>query len=206
MKPKPRRPLPPATRQRLVAAAARVFARDGLSRATTREIAREAGVNEVTLFRHFQSKDRLIAAVVGENFGPASLSRQDTDPAATDNLRQDLTRHAERYEALLAENLPLIRTMIGEIRHHSSHERQVFKAILRPLRAALIARLQSARQAGELRRGDRPEILADLFSAMIFTGVLRRATPHVVLEYSSASYLAAAVDLIAPAGAGGTSS
>ncbi len=47
----------------------RVFARDGLNGATTRAIAREAAVNEVTLFRLFRSKERLLAAVVGETFG-----------------------------------------------------------------------------------------------------------------------------------------
>lgn len=193
---KTRRALPPATRQRLVDAAARVFARDGLSRATTREIAREAGVNEVTLFRHFQSKERLIAAVVGENFGPDSVAQQEKPVTSTGDLRHDLTDHARRYEQLLSDNLPLIRTMIGEIRHHSSHERQVFKAIFRPLRESLLARLNQAVTRGELPRGSHPEILADLFSAMIFTGVLRRATPHVALEYSADHYRDAAVDLV----------
>ena len=48
---RPDKPAVPAgTRQRLLDAAARVFARSGLEGATTREIAREAKVNEVTLF------------------------------------------------------------------------------------------------------------------------------------------------------------
>src|SRR3954466_8351143 len=63
-----------STRERLLAAAARVYARVGLNGATTRGIAAEAGVNEVTLFRHFKSKDRLLAAVVGDNFGEKNAS------------------------------------------------------------------------------------------------------------------------------------
>ena len=51
-------------RDRLLAAAKLVFARDGLQGATTRAIAKEARVNEVTLFRHFQNKDRLLAEVM----------------------------------------------------------------------------------------------------------------------------------------------
>ncbi len=39
------------TEQRILDAAMRVFGRDGVSGATTREIARVARVNEVTLFR-----------------------------------------------------------------------------------------------------------------------------------------------------------
>jgi AcrR family transcriptional regulator len=41
------------TKKRILAAAELVFSRDGFQGATTREIARQAGVNEVTLFRHF---------------------------------------------------------------------------------------------------------------------------------------------------------
>jgi hypothetical protein len=86
--------------------------------------------------------------------------------------------------------------MIGEIHHHSDHERQVFKAILRPLREELIVRLQAARNQGQLRADAAPALLADLFNGMIFTGVLRRASPHVKLEYAPAAYLAGAVDLL----------
>ncbi|HEY4247281.1 MAG TPA: TetR/AcrR family transcriptional regulator [Lacunisphaera sp.] len=189
---------PPASsaRQRLLEGAARVFARDGIAGSTTREIAREAGVNEVTLFRHFQSKDGLIAAVISENFGAAAIQAHQVSPLLSSDLRTDLTKHAVRYDELLKENLPLIRTMIGEIHHHADHERQVFKAIFRPLRESLLARLQAARTDGQLIPATDPEILADLFLGMIFTGVLRRNLPHYKLEYTAETYLEAAVDLV----------
>ena len=47
-------------RWKLLDAAARVYAETGYRGATTRRIAQVAGVNEVTLFRHFGSKDALI--------------------------------------------------------------------------------------------------------------------------------------------------
>lgn len=185
-----------STRQRLLEGAARVFARDGIAGSTTREIAREAGVNEVTLFRHFQSKDGLIAAVIRENFGAAAIQAHQGPPALSSDLRTDLTKHAVRYDELLKENLPLIRTMIGEIHHHADHERQVFKAIFRPLRESLLARLQAASAEGQLIASADPEILADLFLGMIFTGVLRRNLPHLKLEYTAETYLEAAVALV----------
>ena len=46
-------------RDRILEAAARVYAHHGYRGATTRLIANEAGVNEVTLFRTFGSKDSL---------------------------------------------------------------------------------------------------------------------------------------------------
>ena len=52
------------TGQRILDAALRVFGRDGVSGATTREIARVAKVNEVTLFRYFKNKNELLRQVV----------------------------------------------------------------------------------------------------------------------------------------------
>lgn len=183
------------TRQRLLDAAARVFARDGLSGATTRAIAHEAGVNEVTLFRHFQSKERLIAAVVGENFG--TPSGQEAVPAATADLRHDLRELAGRYDSLLQANWPLVRTMLGEMHNHltESHEKQVFRAIFLPLKEALVRRIEAAQGDGQLQADQRPDLFADLFFGAIFSGVLRRAIPHLKIEYSPGAYLDSAVAL-----------
>src|SRR5580692_5838449 len=52
------------TEQRILDAAMRVFGRDGVSGATTREIARVARVNEVTLFRYFRNKNELLRQMV----------------------------------------------------------------------------------------------------------------------------------------------
>jgi AcrR family transcriptional regulator len=198
MQTSPRLSAPSDTRQKLLDAAARVFARHGLAGATTRAIAEEAGVNEVTLFRHFQTKDRLLAAVVGENFGDAGNEPADaTLPPATADLRADLVAHARHYEKLLKHNISLVRTMIGEIHHrHRGHEKQVFSGIFGPVKAAILERIRLAQEAGELSADLQADILADLFGAMIFTGTLRRTAPHLHLNYSAATYLEAAVDLI----------
>lgn len=63
-------------RDRILAAAARVYAAHGFRGATTRRIATEAGVNEVTLFRTFGSK----AALIDEALRRAAADR----PAATE--------------------------------------------------------------------------------------------------------------------------
>jgi AcrR family transcriptional regulator len=54
------------TRVRLIKAATKVFATAGLTGDITREIARVAAVNEVTLFCNFQNKEQLLAAVITE--------------------------------------------------------------------------------------------------------------------------------------------
>lgn len=49
-----------SSRDRILDAAARVYAEQGFRGATTRRIADEAGVNEITVFRQFGSKDALL--------------------------------------------------------------------------------------------------------------------------------------------------
>lgn len=53
-------------RTRILHAAGQVYAQHGWRGATTRRIADEAGVNEVTLFRHFGSKDVLLETTIRE--------------------------------------------------------------------------------------------------------------------------------------------
>ncbi len=185
----------PPARQLLLAAAARVFARDGLEGATTRSISREAGVNEVTLFRNFGTKEHLIEAVVGSAFG------QEEGPAAAGprgrrrNLRADLVSFARRYESLLESNLPLIRTMIGEIHRHAVCEHQALRGIFWPMRTNLIGRLRLACESGEARRGLDPATAADLFAGTIFSGVIRRCGQSGRREYSDAQFRDTCVDL-----------
>ena len=199
--PAPSRPLTPPARQRLLDAAARVFAMQGLEGATTREIARQAKVNEVTLFRHFHSKEKLLGAVLQRAFdqpdAPAlpaptekpALRRRPPRPA----LRSSLHALARRYELLLQRNFLLIRTLLGEIHRYRKHEAQVLHNIFAPLKAELIATIQDARDEGAVRRGVDPVIAADLFSSLIFTGVLRGSKPFQP-DYSPEQYRAAAVD------------
>ncbi len=171
-----------------MAAAARVFAQEGLAGATTRAIAKAAKVNEVTLFRHFGTKDRLIAAVIGKTFPEVELPEGANSP----DLKADLADFAERYEKQLMANLPMIRTMLGEIHKHRDQEVQVLHAIFRPMRASLVERLERA----DLKPGVTPAIAADLLGGMILSDVLRRSKATSTMEYSQEQYRSAAVDVL----------
>ena len=57
-------------RELIVDAAARVMQEKGIARATTREIAREAGYSEALLYKHFADKQEIYLAVLTERLGP----------------------------------------------------------------------------------------------------------------------------------------
>jgi AcrR family transcriptional regulator len=60
-------------RTQLLQAAATTYARHGYLGSTTRRIAEEAGVNEVTIFRHFGSKDALLQEAIATCGGAPQL-------------------------------------------------------------------------------------------------------------------------------------
>ncbi|HXE58052.1 MAG TPA: TetR/AcrR family transcriptional regulator [Gemmatimonadales bacterium] len=70
-------------REQLLKAAVRVYAEFGYHGTTTRRIAEAAGVNEVTLFRHFGTKEALIKAALQEagRLGRPEPLPEPTDPA-----------------------------------------------------------------------------------------------------------------------------
>src|SRR5688500_325089 len=67
-------------RDKILSAAARVYSQHGFRGATTRLIAQEADVNEVTLFRTFGSKEALIEAAIRFHSESAEFARLPEEP------------------------------------------------------------------------------------------------------------------------------
>jgi len=101
-------PAPTGTRAQLVDAAERVLRTKGLARATTKEIAREAGYAEGTLYLHFADKLDLVRAV-HERLLPAFVELVGHLPgkAGTGTVRQHLTELADGALRLYRDLLPL---------------------------------------------------------------------------------------------------
>jgi len=98
-------------RSRILAAAAHVYAQHGFRGATTRLIATEAGVNEVTLFRTFGSKAQLLQAMLTSHVAARAipiLSDDITDPQA------EITRWCAELLDYLRQHAHLIRKTIAE--------------------------------------------------------------------------------------------
>ena len=104
-----------SVRDQLLEAAARLYAEVGYRGATTRRIAMQAGVNEITLFRHFGSKDVLIREAIaraGSFIESQALPEPPRDPS------RELKEWARAHIAALRKRRSLIRTCMGEIEEH----------------------------------------------------------------------------------------
>jgi AcrR family transcriptional regulator len=99
-------------RERLLDAAARVYAETGYRGATTRRIAQEAGVNEITLFRHFGSKTTLILEAVRQANLRSDCPTVPTSPGDPVNEIRTWVRGELRH---LTQLRSIIRTSLGEV-------------------------------------------------------------------------------------------
>jgi AcrR family transcriptional regulator len=100
------------TRERILEAAALLFAEKGYARATTREMASAAGVNEVTLFRHFGNKQNLFHAVIRAYGGPAV--KADLETRLTGEYAEDLQIMGTALLKVLMERGDALRLMLCE--------------------------------------------------------------------------------------------
>jgi AcrR family transcriptional regulator len=182
------------TRACILKAATEVFATSGIAGATTREIARVASVNEVTLFRHFQSKEQLLAAVVQQvtALHVEALANQDK---LTGELDIDLLHYAWVYNNMLEEHEALVRMFIGEAKRHPEAALRVLREALQPLREKLIAYLSKGIEQGKVRKDIDLLLSVDLFTGMLLSGMLRRKTISIPLTYSCSSYIKSCVDM-----------
>ena len=99
-------------RERILEAAARVYAQHGFRGATTRLIAIEAGVNEVTIFRTFGSKAALFEALMQSHVSQSPMPPLPDNPQDPEG---DLTEWVASVLTHMRENRALIRTSFGEI-------------------------------------------------------------------------------------------
>lgn len=102
-------------RDRILQAAARVYAEAGFRGATTRRIAQEAGVNEVTLFRIFGSKDALLLEAMNLGSGGSDVPALPQVPVHPET---ELAAWCASHLAWLRQAAPLILQMMGD-----THER-----------------------------------------------------------------------------------
>src|ERR1700688_155868 len=91
------------TRERLLDAATETLNRRGIQGATTREIARRAGVHEVTLFRHFKSKEQLLRVILKRGLA-AKAAVLDENSSRKENLRESMEKYGRHYYSHLEKN------------------------------------------------------------------------------------------------------
>lgn len=120
-------------RDRILEAAFVLFSERGIDATTTREVAQAAGVNEVTLFRHFGTKDCLVREVMTAYVPVTALPQLDQVPRSGD-LSEDLRRLTLVVLGFHAEHEDFFRFTFANAIAHPEH-----RAALLRLRQPLIS-------------------------------------------------------------------
>lgn len=153
------------TRSRIIQAAIELFSERGYSGATTRAIAERAGVNEVTLFRHFGTKENLIQIIM-QQFGGMAVA-EEIASRLTGDYTQDLTIIGSAMMHVLTERNHAVRMAICEAGNFPEIT-QVVADSPRQIRQMLARYLDEKMQAGIIRQAH-SEVLAQSFLGMFFS-------------------------------------
>ncbi|HET6351063.1 MAG TPA: TetR/AcrR family transcriptional regulator [Coriobacteriia bacterium] len=160
------------TGERIVEAAAQLFAERGYAATTTKAIAERAGVNEVTLFRRFENKAGVLKAL-GARFAEASSARAVHQLSSTDDAHATLLALARNEVATSiasggvalrlafdAASVPEVAELMGE-GPGSNVE-------------AMAGYMAERQAAGQLRDDIAPEVLAEAFATLTSSFVMYR--------------------------------
>ncbi len=161
------------TEQKILDAALSVLVSRGYEGATTRRIAEAAGVNEVTLFRKFQSKDNILKEVISKNLNSAlQLIDSMFQIKKEDDLAASLHSMGMDFIKLLGQRIDLITILIEEGRRKPEVQK-----MLTPATQILIERLSKYFKLyiknGKMRNID-PEVAAINFISFTFYICLMR--------------------------------
>jgi AcrR family transcriptional regulator len=154
------------TRERIIGAAIKVFGSKGYAGATTRAIAAEAEVNEVTLFRHFGSKKNLFQEMMDHYFSASGLKTLTPDQLSGD-YRKDLNTVGSRIITILSERREIYHLLLSEV-EAQSEVRDTMIELPRQLRSILAGYFSYQIQQGYIRPLN-PQVMAQAFMSLFMS-------------------------------------
>ena len=155
------------TRDKILETALKLFSKEGYLGATTREIAKEAGIAEVTLFRYFPSKENLFEQTINKySFLPQLRGLL---PEIMDiPYESALKAVAERFLDTLMLRKDCIRIMNSEIQRYPEKIHKTYLAFLDEVYRTIASYFSAMQKKGVLRNFD-TEFAARAFFGMFFS-------------------------------------
>ena len=101
------------TEKKILLAATKLFSEQGYNGVSTRKIAEQAGVNEITLFRYFKNKGNLLQAVI-RYFAYEGNIIEKIGHEITGDIKKDVSIFAETYYMFLQNNIKMYIIQIRE--------------------------------------------------------------------------------------------
>ncbi len=156
-----------STRDKILESALKLFSQKGYLGATTKEIAKEAGIAEVTLFRHFPSKERLFEEMINTySFLPALKGL--LPEIVNMSYEKALTLIAKRFLETLSSRKDLIQIMHSEMQRYPEKIHKIYHAFIDEI-FKILASYFAEMQKKKILKGFDTEFGARAFLGMFFS-------------------------------------
>lgn len=154
-----------STAEKLLLAAIDVMSMKGYNGASTKEIAAKAGVNEVTLFRHYGNKAKLLEAAL-DRFHYADVMIDLFHNLLTGELESDLLLIARTYQSTMFRNKKLF-SIVHKEGNSLPIDKNASSRHPEKLRELLTEYFTGLKERGEIET-DNPALLAESYQCTNF--------------------------------------
>jgi AcrR family transcriptional regulator len=160
------------TNTKILDAALHLFYQNGYEGTTTRAIAEGAGVNEVTLFRNFGSKENIFLAVI-ERETDVLTDIEEFDLRPTGDVEDDLAKAGERIHHEMLSRAKLVKIAMVETSKDPKMWDSIGQVPFQVL-GKLIRYFEEAKEAGHIRDVN-SELAAVTFFSFFFRSMVSTA-------------------------------
>lgn len=155
------------TKKKILEATLKLISQKGYLGATTREIAREAGITEITLFRHFGSKEKLFEEVL-KSYTFLPRLKQLIPQLEGLPYEEALMEIGMGFLHTLKEKSSMVRIMLSEITLYPEKIRLIHERFINDMIDTLSQYFNTLQGKGTLREFS-PHIGARAFLGMLFS-------------------------------------
>ena len=152
-----------STRDKILKAAQKLFARHGYDGTTTKELAEKAGIAEGTLFRHFTNKKAILVEVATQGWIEllTDLLTELSEMASYEAISHVMYKRMLR----LGDNYDMMRVCFMEVQFHPDLRDRIQSEVIEKMTDVAEAFFQTAMERGVYRKMN-PRVIAQVFLGM----------------------------------------
>jgi AcrR family transcriptional regulator len=176
-------------REQILTAASTVFAEKGYQRATTHDIADEAGVSEGLIYSYFESKDHLLLAILEKlaNSGFDEYIFEGGSQALNENI---LGKTLQIRHGFLDEMDSMMRATMGEAINNGHFRDHYFDVLVKPALENMEKEIENWIKAGDIEKTEVPTASRFLLAEIIGLFFLRAINdPYVSQNWQNKEFL-----------------
>lgn len=185
-------------REQIIDAAMRVFAQKGFTRATNRDVAREAGITAGLIYYYFENKEALFKTLLEER-SPLQLTTQVTPQMLQQPPDVFLPLLIRRVLAIVEgeQFVAMLRVVLPEVLHNPEIA-PFMSSFLQRVLGFLASYLNAQIACGTLRADIELDVVSQMLMGTVMTFVMRRQIIHdsQVLHYSHTELASLIVETI----------